>query len=247
MGPNEMTNKTNPILSRILERYVNAESVGAESVGGSAHPEPGVKNETDWYNMTCPRCPWFVDGEQTGQAYDYTYVSDDTDAAVGDVCGDTAGNYGGAPDNAPVVRKDADGDSGRTPGDSGRVADDDTPWDAEWDELLDGVDAKCGNSGDIMGLDDARRVPIVRCERPETQECPGESFCVRLMVAGDLIREQAALEEDALGDAGMLADMQELIASRDGGDASASGAGKKLTKRARRSLNLRRASKKRGR
>lgn len=201
----EMTSKTNPIMGQILARYVGAESVGS-----------GAANGTDWYNMTCPRCPWFIDGAKTGQCVQ--------------VSGDAPGD---APENAPVAGNDADGDSGRATGDSGRADGDDTPWDEEWDELLDGVNAECSENEDIIGRDGRQRVPFVQCIRPESAECLNESICVQLIVAGDLIRQQAAVQK-------MMNDIESHVR----GDNSEQ---HKLTKRARRSLTLRRASKKRGR
>ena len=210
----EMKSKTNPILASILRRYVGVDSVGVDNSN-----KPGG---SDWYNMTCPRCPWFVDGEKRGLYANVRDDSSETDATSGDM----ADYNDAAPDNAPVAGK-------RDTGDSGRLNGDDTYVDEEWDELLDGLDAKCGNNEDIMGLDDSRRVPIVRCERPETVECLNDSLCVKLIVAGDLIRQQAAVQR-----------MMDDIESHVPGDNSAR---RKLTKRAKRSLKLRRASRKRGR
>lgn len=233
---------TNPIMKQILKRYVGADNIGADSVGadsvdGSPLDAEVANNSADWYNMTCPRCPWFVDGERTGQ---YAMVGDDNDAAVCDMASDSSS----APDNnAPVAGKDADGDSGRAAGDSGRVGDDDTPWDEEWDELLDGVDAECDKSDDIIGLDepdDMRRVPIVQCVRPELAECLNNSFCVRLLVASDLIRRQAALTKtmnEMKVDATMCAEY-----AATGGDA-----GRKPTQREKRNRKLIKAARKRGR
>ncbi len=244
MGSNEMTSKTNPRLSRILKKYVNADGIGAEKIG--------VGSGQDWYNMTCPRCPWVFDGEKHGL---YANVS---------------GGSADAPDYTPAVRKDADGDSGRVAGDDTPACaasnGDEVAWDSDihgnndligrkespWgdpltvDELLDGVDASIDADEEKSWVDtdgvDAdgvvRRMPIVRYERPETQECPGESFCVRLMVASDLIKQQAA-----------IAKMQDELLS---GLSPCTGVGdnsnqRKLTQREKRSLKLRRASKRRGR
>ncbi len=276
MGPNEMTSKTNLVMRQILKRYVNAESVGADNVGGltgeSREPSAAGSSETDWYNMTCPRCPWFVDGERTRRAYDYTVVKDlmtgnggDTAGNDGDTAGngdDMAGNDDDAPDNALVAGNDADGDSGRTTDDD--TPNDDTPNDAAISSSGTNGNAKTIVNSDLIGRKepdcpivlsenlnigggsyskpgDVRRVPIVRCERPESVECPGDSLCVRLMVAGDLIRQQAAIDEMARDV--MTRDLQEFIASSD----SIDGKDKKLTKRARRSAKLQRASRKRGR
>ncbi|KKN75696.1 hypothetical protein LCGC14_0377990 [marine sediment metagenome] len=213
MNDCELKPTNNPILANILKRYVSANSVGynlddtkqlctgascIESVEctlsytgrkycthqKSSEPVTDGGDDTDWYNMTCPRCPWFVDGVKTGvKTGEYTVVNNDM-----------ASKSSNAPDNAPVARKDADGDSGRPTGDSGCVVGDDTPWDEEWDDLLEGVDAKCGSNDAIIGRG-SQRVLTVRCIRPESVECLNESICVQLLVASDLIRQQAAIEE----------------------------------------------------
>ncbi len=226
----EMTSDTNPVLSQILKRYVNA-----DSVCDSSCQEPGVKNDTDWYNMTCLRCPWFIDGAKTGE---YATVSNSTTAD--DTADDPASDNDAAPDNAQTTEK-------HDTGDSGRVYSDDSQWDEECDELLDDVDAKCDENDDIIGLNDSdsdlRRVPIIRCERPDTVECLNDSLFVRLLIASGLIREQAALKE-AMSEL----EVTKLVTPTDDvNHMSLLKHKQKSTKRTRRSLNLRRASKKRGR
>ena len=91
----EMKSKTNPILASILKQYVGADSVGADSVISSQTPHEPGGGGSDWYNMTCPYCPWFVDGAKTGL---YAVVGGDKDKAC---------------NGAPTAGKDANGDSGR--------------------------------------------------------------------------------------------------------------------------------------
>lgn len=212
---------TNPIMAQILARYVGADSVGGSPPDAKPADNSTNSNESDWYNMACPRCPWFFDGEKRGL---YAVV----DAVVNDKGCDMGNKDSDAPDNAHTAGKAADGDSGRLNGDG-------TPWGDERDALLEGVNDGSAKNSDIIGRPDSHQVPIVRCERPESQECPGESFCVKLLVARDLIRQQAALQR-------MMAGLAPGVDIAGAGDAD-----RKLTEREKRSLTLRRASKKRGR
>jgi hypothetical protein len=250
MGPKpEMTSKTNPILASILKRYVGADSVGADIIDA-----PNKSGGSDWYNMTCPRCPWFVDGAKTGQ---YAPVTEKRDP----------GDSGRVTDDDTPLDATLDAAIGKLNVAQDKLAARNAKNDVKWDELLEGVDAsidadeetdwidtdgvnadgvQVGNADgvyvgeelDIGGGSYSEpggesRLPIVRCERPESQECLNESLCVKLLVAGDLIRQQMAVQR-----------MMNDIESHAGGDNSVR---HKLTKSARRSLKLRRASKKRGR
>lgn len=176
MGPEpEMTSKTNPILASILQRYV-----GADSVNGSPLPKSDKpSSNTDWYNMTCPRCPWFVDGAKTGE---YSVITNN-------VADDVASGMPDAPDYTQMAEKDADGDSGR-------LNSDDMPGDAAMNESLRILNSDSNKNADIIGpkqSNERRQVSTVRCVRPESVECLNDSICVQLIVASDLIRQQAAM------------------------------------------------------
>ena len=190
-----LTSTTNPIIAQILSRYIHANSMPADdryadkiyadqlnNVDEICESTKPAENDDNWHNIVCTRCPYFVDGAKTGNSYDYTYVAEKRDTSDSGRTDGDATHIDAASDRLPdkLNVKDAENNDiiGRT---------ENSPWDKEWDELLDGVDAGCDKY-------QRRRVPIIRCVRPESVECLGESIVIGLIVWRDVIAKQQVLD-----------------------------------------------------
>lgn len=202
---------------KILSRYVSAESAGArsdwaneiydEQLASIENAKSGKSGENDknWYCMVCPRCPWFVDGEKTGQ---YTYVVDKRD--TGD-SGRIGSNDTPWDEELDELLDDVNAKYDENDDIIGRSASDilndaldkvdtrNAKNDAEWNDYINGksnivVGENLNIGGGSYSNVERHEVPVVRCIRPEKIECLGESLCVQLIIIGDLLRQQQALE-----------------------------------------------------